>query len=329
MQSVLIYGRFLTRALISGVYNYSSSTEATVNRKRERDFRLLTVACGFPKVTSRFSALLNRGRYGDDASFFARYKTADVLGVADGVGGWRNYGIDPSRFSYTLMETCERLVVSGRFNPRNPGHLIAASYYELKENKEQIIGSSTACVVVLNRTDQMLYTANIGDSGFLIMRNGQIVHRSEEQQHYFNTPFQLSLAPANITGLVHSDSPDTADTSSVPIEEGDLILLATDGLFDNLPESVIVQQLSKLRDHNLDNMQKMVNSLAFQAHRLAFDANYLSPFSKRARENGINVLGGKPDDITVLLAAVTNLFGEKSDSIAAVVAQHTCSSDHG
>lgn len=38
------------------------------------------------------------------------------------------------------METCERLVVTGRFNPRNPGHLIATSYYELKENKEQIIG---------------------------------------------------------------------------------------------------------------------------------------------------------------------------------------------
>lgn len=67
------------------------------------------------------------------------------------------------------------------------------------------IGSSTACVVVLNRTDQMLYTANIGDSGFIVMRNGQIVHRSEEQQHYFNTPFQLSLAPANISNLVHSD----------------------------------------------------------------------------------------------------------------------------
>lgn len=328
MQSVIVCGRFLTRALISGVYNYSSSTEATVNRKRERDFRLLAVACGFPKVTSRFSALLNRGRYGDDASFFARYKTADVLGVADGVGGWRNFGFDPSKFSYSLMETCERLVVTGRFNPRNPGHLIATSYYELKENKEQIIGSSTACVVVLNRTDQMLYAANIGDSGFLVMRNGQIVHRSEEQQHYFNTPFQLSLAPANISNLVHSDGPESADTSSLPVEEGDLILVATDGLFDNLPESFIVQQLSKLRDHNLENMQKMVNALAFHAHRLAFDANYLSPFCKRARENGINIQGGKPDDITVLLAAVTNLLGDKSQPMPAVVAHHSYS-DHG
>ncbi|XP_035227400.1 protein phosphatase PTC7 homolog [Stegodyphus dumicola] len=326
MQSVLVYGRFLTRALLNGVYNYSSSTEAAVNRKRERDFRLLTAACGFPKVSSRFSARLSRGRYGDDASFFARYKTADVLGVADGVGGWRDYGFDPSRFSYSLMETCERLVVTGRFNPRSPGNLIANSYYELKENKDQIVGSSTACVVVLNRTDQMLYTANIGDSGFLVMRNGEVVHRSEEQQHTFNTPFQLCLPPANITG-VHSDSPESADTSSVPIEEGDLILLATDGLFDNLPESVIVQQLANLRDPNLDNMQNMVNTLAFLAHRLAFDANYLSPFAKRAWENGINILGGKPDDVTVLLAAVTNLFNE-SAPIPAVIAQRSCS-DHG
>lgn len=62
------------------------------------------------------------------------------IGVADGVGGWRNFGFDPSKFSYSLMDTCERLVVTGRFNPRNPGHLIATSYYELKENKEQIIG---------------------------------------------------------------------------------------------------------------------------------------------------------------------------------------------
>ncbi|KAF8767774.1 Protein phosphatase PTC7 like protein [Argiope bruennichi] len=325
MQSVLVYGRFLTRALINGVYNYSSSTEAAVNRKRERDFRLLAVACGFPKVSSRFSALLNRGRYGDDASFFARYKTADVLGVADGVGGWRNYGIDPSLFSYTLMETCERLlilytgesrggfggwrnygidpslfsytlmetcerlVVSGRFNPRNPGHLIAASYYELLENKEQILGSSTACVVVLNKTDQMLYTANMGDS------------------------------------------PDTADTSSLPVQEGDFKFFLKLRLFFTIFQNLYCKTTKKTwgRDHNMENLQKMVNSLAFQAHRLAFDANYLSPFSKRARENGIDVLGGKPDDVTVLLAAVTNLFGEKSDSIAAVVAQHTCSSDHG
>lgn len=66
-------------------------------------------------------------------------------------------------------------------------------------------GSSTACVIVLNRETSMVYTANIGDSGFVIVRHGEVVHRSEEQQHYFNTPFQLSLPPPGHSGSVLSD----------------------------------------------------------------------------------------------------------------------------
>lgn len=32
-----------------------------------------------------------------------------------------------------------------------------------------------------------------------------MVHRSDEQQHYFNTPFQLSIAPPGAEGVVLSD----------------------------------------------------------------------------------------------------------------------------
>lgn len=38
---------------------------------------------------------------------------AVALGVADGVGGWRRYGIDPSEFSSRLMKICFELVKSG------------------------------------------------------------------------------------------------------------------------------------------------------------------------------------------------------------------------
>lgn len=129
------------------------------------------------------------------------------------------------------MKTCERLVVKGRFLPSNPADLLAKSYHELLESKQPILGkylkfqkilkikychmiifkffyftgSSTACVVVLNRETSMVYTANIGDSGFVIVRQGQVVHRSEEQQHYFNTPFQLSLPPPDHSADVLSD----------------------------------------------------------------------------------------------------------------------------
>jgi len=66
-------------------------------------------------------------------------------------------------------------------------------------------GSSTACVVVLDRTSRRLFAANLGDSGFVVVRAGVVVHRSNEQQHYFNTPYQLAIAPPEAQNLALSD----------------------------------------------------------------------------------------------------------------------------
>lgn len=63
-----------------------------------------------------------------------------LIGVADGVGGWRHYGIDPGEFSSFLMMTCERLVSLGKIKPNEPNKLLAQSYYELLENKQPILG---------------------------------------------------------------------------------------------------------------------------------------------------------------------------------------------
>ena len=62
------------------------------------------------------------------------------VGVADGVGGWRSYGIDPSQFSRSLMSTCERLVKEGHFNPTRPNDMLSAGYYEVLENKTALLG---------------------------------------------------------------------------------------------------------------------------------------------------------------------------------------------
>ena len=106
-----------------------------------------------------------------------RRTSADVIGVADGVGGWRAYGVDPGQFSLNLMQNCERLVKAGYFVSNQPSQLLASGFREMQESKRPIIGSSTACVAILNHEDCKLYTANIGDSGFLVFRGGQVVHR--------------------------------------------------------------------------------------------------------------------------------------------------------
>ncbi|CAB0001231.1 unnamed protein product [Nesidiocoris tenuis] len=305
MQSITWTGRIISRALWNGISNYStSSTDLSVSQlKNKREPHILSVVSGFPKELSK-TTKFRKGQFGDDAWFSARVKSADVLGVADGVGGWRNYGIDPGEFSSFLMQTCERLVTSGRFNGE-PGNLLARSYYELLENKQPVLGISTACVVVLNRATSTVYTANIGDSGFLIVRRGVVVHRSEEQQHYFNTPYQLSLPPPDHSRSVLSDRPESASTTNFRVEDGDVILLATDGVFDNVPDKILLNELSRVQgERDPVKLQNVANSIAFMARKLAFDEKFMSPFSKTARSYGINVTGGKPDDITVLLATV-------------------------
>ncbi|KAJ3645640.1 hypothetical protein Zmor_023281 [Zophobas morio] len=301
MHSLWLTGRLISRAIFNGITNFS--TAADPNVQRTPDPQLVSAVCGFPK--ERGIQRLIKGQFGDDAWFTAKHKSADVLGVADGVGGWRAYGIDPGEFSLHLMRTCERLVKLGRFTPTNPSDLLARSYCELLHHKKAILGSSTACVVILNRDNNTLYTANIGDSGFMVVRKGRIIRKSEEQQHYFNTPFQLSLPPPGYQADVLSDQPDSAITDNFPVEDGDVILVATDGVFDNLPQNLIVDELKKVQGERCaSRLQMVANSIAWMARNLSFDETFISPFAESAFANGINTIGGKPDDITVLLATV-------------------------
>jgi len=244
--------------------------------------------------------------------------SAHVIGVADGVGGWRAYGVDPGLFSLNLMKSCERLVKAGYFVSDQPAELLKMGFLEMQEAKRPIIGSSTACVAIFNHADSKLYTANIGDSGFLVFRGGRVVHRSHEQQHYFNIPFQLSLPPTHMATEVLSDAPESADRYEFSVEHGDVILLATDGVFDNIPDSVLGKEIGTLQNGSsapdAAEIQACANSIALIARKLSQDENFLSPFAKNARANGFsNLKGGKEDDVTVLLAAVSlNRTAEKT-----------------
>lgn len=393
LQTALSCGRYVCRTLLTTTPGQGGGGAAAASQARRRHHQLLSALSGFPKdLRYGPSVVLRKDGFGDDACFIARHRTADVVGVADGVGGWRTYGVDPSRFSRSLMKICAQLVTSGQFEPASPADLIAASYKHMHDDQmkrvaelasatapssggrfggrlkrgsngsKPLVGSSTACVVVLDRANSCIHTANIGDSGFLVIRDGKVVHRSREQQHYFNAPFQLSLPlNAESSGFL-SDSPDSAETTSFVVREGDLIVVATDGLFDNMPTHLIenelnffqkdlnnddaneeatnitndssgisssskISQSSSSSSSNSNNnnsseslrvkahrLQQACNSLAFQARQLAMDCNHMSPFARKAQEHGIeDAVGGKPDDITLILALVTGQSLERVD----------------
>lgn len=266
--------------------------------------RLVSVVCGFAKDMSRYPNY-SRGQFGEDAWFKTSSPRCDTLGVADGVGGWRIYGIDPGQFSGFLMRSCERLVRSGEYDTGRPEELLARAYCNLLEQKQPILGSCTACVMALHRDSNTLHAANIGDSGLLVIRDGYIVCRSMEQQHHFNTPYQLAVAPPGHELNVLTDGPECAALLQFDMKRGDIVILATDGVYDNVSEEMLLQTLSSASG-TVDpvKLQLYANSVALIARSLSFNPNHDSPFSQHAKRHNINAPGGKPDDITVILASV-------------------------
>lgn len=49
--------------------------------------------------------------------------------------------------------------------------------------------------------------------------------------------------------------------------------------------------LFKLQNTNYDSILQTAQSIAKQAHDLAYDPNYMSPFAQFACDNGLNVRG--------------------------------------
>jgi len=231
----------------------------------------------------------------------------DFKGVADGVGGWNEMGIDPSLFSNNLMKNCQRLVKEGNFFNDKPMELLDSAYYEM-ELAEKPIGSSTACISILNQSDGKLFTANLGDSGFRVFRKGQIVQRSTEQVHSFNFPLQLAVVPTEWQ-TDSRDMPTDADNYKFIVEHGDIIALATDGIIDNVYDSVMAKEIGSLQlgtdTPNTEKLQACADSITHTAKKNQRNSKYLSPFAKEAQAQGINFMGGKEDDTTLLLAAVS------------------------
>lgn len=79
-------------------------------------------------------------------------------------------------------------------------------------------------------------------AGYLVYRDGKIIQKSAEQTHAFNTPYQLTLLPEELNlDLFIKDRPEHADLQKVELQSGDVILIATDGLWDNLPDNQIIE----------------------------------------------------------------------------------------
>ena len=143
--------------------------------------------------------------------------------------------------------------------------------------------------------------ANIGDCGIMLIRNREIMFRNEEQQHSFNFPFQL--------GTTGRDTPKDAQEYTLKIQRGDIIIMGSDGLFDNVFDEDILDIVNSFESKKRFNPQLVSDALLNRAREVAEDsrARY-SPFQERAKEEGFYYQGGKMDDTTVLVSMIKYTF---------------------
>ncbi|KAK1734847.1 protein-serine/threonine phosphatase, PP2C family [Skeletonema marinoi] len=279
------------------------------------------------------------------------------MGVADGVGSWREYGVDPRDFSRMLMGECQNILrdASSECSATggtactmiSPAELLARSYKRTKE--ANVIGSSTACVGVFDSVHHQLHFSNIGDSGIIVLRHIdsdvasalqrnrttprterksdlRIAFVSQQQLKSFNHPYQMGWTGEEVVDK-NSSFKQASDscTSSVHILRGDIIIMATDGLFDNVDIDDIAsialkweldnefidnggidtrrrrwESGSSLTDISAQCIPTLAEMLCQKARENSLDNTVDSPFALLAKENDIMWSGGMPDDCTVV-----------------------------
>lgn len=286
------------------------------------------------------------------------------LGVADGVGSWREYGVNPREFSHRLMEECRNVIeetaASGLKDHHHtklrhviePAQVIAQAYNRVKA--EGIIGSSTACVALFDGVRHQLHFSNLGDSGIIVLRHIdsdvagalkrdrhksrverksdlQVTFVSQQQLRSFNHPYQLGWTGEEIaeTELTSFKTAKDSCTSSIHLRRGDIIILATDGLFDNVDVDEICEVAleweqqhgfvrggdivfrerrwsmgNSLTSLSAEVVGELAQSLCFRARENSLNSEIDSPFAILAKENDIMWSGGMPDDCTVLVLHV-------------------------
>ncbi|KAJ6496674.1 protein serine/threonine phosphatase 2C [Mycena vitilis] len=257
------------------------------------------------------------------------------MGVADGVGGWIEQGISSSIFAQAMMYHAHRHLKNGWAGEpeidrtletaataegveMTPTKALQLAYRDVIADKTVEAGSSTACLLTLNASSGILRSANLGDSGFCIIRASSILYNSSPQTHFFNCPRQLAKLPPTrgrrFRDSSFNDSPTLCDQYSTHLRDGDI----TDGLSDNIFPSEILHIstiVMKSSGSEADKARAIAQSLV-QNSRFCMFNDRVSPFELEARQHRKVFFGGVSHSYSLLPRKKVDIMRQKVDESA-------------
>jgi protein phosphatase PTC7 len=265
-------------------------------------------------ITKRF------GSAGEDAYCVHADKESNchVLAVADGVFEWSLKGIDAGEYSRSLINHALSTVEENGIQLTSHDHNNSANLLHTAwENvtSESVLGSCTACFTTIDLKQGILDCANLGDSALLVVGANEgdkvLKLRTPAQEHTFGCPYQLGH---------HDTASEPTDAMGVQFQvgDGDVIVLGTDGLFDNLDDQSIADLvLASIAGATTTKQKRGLGRVMAQTlTKHAFDASMsmkregrtqrVTPYSIAAQEEFDMIFnGGKKDDITVVVGIIS------------------------
>ena len=221
---------------------------------------------------------------GEDAVFMSGRN----FGVFDGVSGAVKLARVPL-YSKTLASEMKKTV--GK-SPLSISEMTSRLTEAANFANSGATGASTAIVGSLAE-DGTLSVLNLGDCACVVFRDGKAVAKSRENIHSFDCPFQLSE--------ISPDRPSFGSKLLYKVQKGDIVLMASDGVFDNLSPEVLGETVSK----SPANAGTIARRVADRSRKVSLDKSADTPYAKAASRAGrkeyLNGLGGKVDDISCVV----------------------------
>jgi len=277
------------------------------NSTSERDTRKISVKIAVNGIPARFKVLddgiranvsSSFGLAGEDAFFTKREGQYLYAGVADGVYDWKLKGIYPGLWSQTLILNIKNLCSRGW---REPQELLTTAYK--KNLLDGHKGSSTACLLRIDLETGQLVSTNVGDSGYVVVStstingivNARLKYHSVEREHHLGSPLQLG------SHNVHQSPVDEAESNTVQLQQGDFVVLGSDGLFDNLLGEDLIAIIADDKQSLLQKCCSILN----KCYNNVSDPKCETPYSRASSEE-MNMIfyGGKDDDISCCVIEV-------------------------
>lgn len=251
-----------------------------------------------------------------------------LLGIADGVSQVNDLGLDASELPKELLKSCEEIATSQLIS--DPDDETAQETYSgpialLKEAyaETESLGSTSVLLAVMDNSSQihgklhpMIGVVTLGDCELVVLRRKkgrqgplEVVLHTEMQRigGQAQTPLQLCRMNTHYDpGFEEDDALDAIERGSglhcTSAYEGDMIIMGSDGVFDNLFLSEVVAicnaQLKPLKKEGTF-VPAHPALLSEIAQSIVLKAN-----SKSCDEDTPVGRGGKADDCSVVVAEV-------------------------